>query len=326
MLTFKYQLPDHGDSVPLVLPENLPFHFFLEDEGQDETLGMYLDTVSILVGDGTPTPTHTRTRTLRRVVRYPILDPMCTSEGFVAHESVPVASVAPVAHDNMPVAPPHTPPSSSPQVETPMLRHGVLEEGGCEGGGRLMTTIARSRAMDSRIMGVPSTISEVLADAVGEDVGSQGCADVEPTDSTARLWSWLRFQWFSLLWNRDHSDAVACKGSIEGEEGGSGKRGEDKDQQERGEKGEEKDTAHEHASKFGAFGEFSHSGGLEMPQFQMLEWPGWPHRVSTSNALNTQVWLIDVAFITPGESDAAKEREREETRQKAYEREGETMK
>jgi len=290
VLTFKHQLPDQGDSVPLVLPQNLPFHFFLEDEGQDETLGMYLDTESILVGDGTPTPTHTRTRTLRRVVRYPILDPMCTSEGFVAHESVLVASVAAIAHDTMPVAPPHTPPISSPQVETPMPRHGVLREGGCEGGGRLMmTAIARLRAMDSGIIRVPSTISEVLADAAGEGVGSQGSADVEPTNSTARWWSWLRFQRFILLWSRDHLDAVACEGSIEGEEGDSGKLGEDRDQQGRGERGDEKDTAHEHASKFGAFGEFSHLGGLEMPQFQMLEWPGWPHRVSTWTALNTQV-------------------------------------
>jgi hypothetical protein len=75
------QLPDEGDSVPMVMKETLPLHYFLEDEGQEETLRMYLCSLSVEMADGQ----------IRRIIRYPILQPVCTNEVFAKHKNIHIA-------------------------------------------------------------------------------------------------------------------------------------------------------------------------------------------------------------------------------------------
>jgi len=169
------ELPYEGDSVPLVVHESLPLRYFLEDEGCDETLGMYLYTMSINVGGK-----------MRRVVRYPILDPVCIGEGFARHER----------QDFL------TPATSRGEATTSEKIKRALPDG------RLITVTCSDKPMDEMIFGAPFTLSQVLADAAGSE--ASGPTDpAHASDPAQRPTSWLawfRLQWFSQLWKRDHPD------------------------------------------------------------------------------------------------------------------------
>jgi hypothetical protein len=169
------ELPYEGDSVPLVLHESLPLRYFLDDEGCDETLGMYLYTMSINVGGK-----------MRRVIRYPILDPVCTGEGFARHE----------CQDFLPPAI-----SGGEETTSEKILRALPD-------GRLITVTSSDKPMDEMIFGAPFTLSQVLADAAGSE--APGPTDsAHASDSAQRptsWWAWFRLQWFSQLWKRDHPD------------------------------------------------------------------------------------------------------------------------
>ena len=172
------QLPLEGESVPIFLHESMPVHYLLEDENRDEILGMYLYKISIDIGGGI----------LRHVVRYPILDPVCTHEGFVAPENnfVPPPSVS-------------TPPAFSSKLTQQKLPPG-----------RLISATGSNEPVDDQTYGVPSTINEVLASAAGVQVME---SDVQtPEDENERLpwWNWFRFERLWNLWvSHDDDDAPA---------------------------------------------------------------------------------------------------------------------
>ena len=67
--------------MPIVMKETLPLHYFLEDEGHEETLRMYLCSLSVEMTDGQ----------IRRIIRYPILQPVCLNEDLIKHKNIHVA-------------------------------------------------------------------------------------------------------------------------------------------------------------------------------------------------------------------------------------------
>ena len=217
-------LPYEGDSVPLVLHEGLPFRYFLEDEGCDETLGMYLYTMSINV-DGK----------LRRVVRYPILDPVCTGEGFVSHE-------------HQVVLPPAMPGAKAQTSAEPSSKR-VLPDG------RLITVTSSDKPMDEEIFGAPSTLSQVLADAAGSEASGSTGSRKRPMS----WWAWFRFQWFSQLWHRDHPDHALPADIV--------------DKTEQADSQAAKPREYVAASGFSGF-TFSQFG-IQMPRISVPSMPGW---------------------------------------------------
>ena len=73
------KFPCEGDKVSLVLHKEMPLHFVLEDEGQEEVLHMYMSVSDKIIGGNA------------RVAQYPVLNPVFTLASTASDHRLPLS-------------------------------------------------------------------------------------------------------------------------------------------------------------------------------------------------------------------------------------------